>query len=81
MAKKREKAEPDIMKNNSARFSLTEKNPLMSKHMSTKLGYLAETEYASDIMKEKFVPNPDVDEHTIFFNVCHQNKEVKNGLC
>ena len=59
----REDVEPAIMKNNSARFSLTEKTPLMSKHMSTKLGFLAETEYASDIMKGKFKPDPEIDEY------------------
>ena len=59
-----EDVEPAIMKNNSARFSLTEKTPLMSKHMSTKLGFLAETEYASDIMKGKFKQDPKMDEYT-----------------
>ena len=56
--------EPAIMRNNSARFNLTEKTPLMLKHMSTKLGYLAETEYASGILKGKFKPDPGIDDYT-----------------
>ena len=60
----KEDVEPAIMNNNSARFSLTEKTPLMSKHMSSKLGYLADTDYASDILDGKFTPDPDMDEYT-----------------
>ena len=60
----KEDVEPAIMNNNSARFSLTEKTPLLSKHMSDKLGYLADTDYSSNILDGKFTPDPDMDEHT-----------------
>ena len=56
--------EPAIMNNNSARFSLTEKTPLISQHMSSKLGYLADTKYAADILDGKFIPDSDMDEYT-----------------
>ena len=60
----KEDVEPAIMNNNSARFSLTEKTPLMSKYMSDKLGYLADTDYSSDILDGKFTPDPTMDEYT-----------------
>lgn len=60
----RDDVEPAIMRNNSARFSLTAKTPLMSKYMSTRLGFLAETEYASDILKGKFKPDLGIDDYT-----------------
>ena len=52
------------MNNNSARFNLTKKTPLMLTHMSKKLGYLAETEFATNILKEKFKADPEMDEYT-----------------
>ena len=36
----------------------------MSKHMSDKLGYLADTDYSSDILDGKFTPDPAMDEYT-----------------
>ena len=59
-----EEVEPAIMNNNSARFSLTEKTPLMSEHMSSKLGFLAETDYANNILNGNFKTEPDMDEYT-----------------
>lgn len=35
--------------------------------MSTKLGFLVETEYTANILKGKFKPNPDMDEYTNAF--------------
>ena len=32
--------------------------------MYSKLGYLADTDYASDILDGKFTPDPDMDEYT-----------------
>ena len=52
------------MNNNSARFSLTEKTPLMSEHMSSKLGFLAETDFANNILNGNFKTETDMDEYT-----------------
>ena len=62
--KDRDKVEPAIINNNSTRFSLTKNTPLMSTHMSKKLSYLAETEYATNILKGKFKVDPEMDEYT-----------------
>ena len=39
----------------------------MLKHMSTKLAFLAKIEYASNIIKGKFTPEPDMDKYTNTF--------------
>ena len=56
--KYRDKVEPAIMNTNSAKFNLTKKTPLMSTHMSKKLGYLVETEYATNILKREIQSKP-----------------------
>lgn len=48
-------------------FSLMEKTPLMSKHMSSKLGFLAETKYVVNVLKEKFTPDPNMDKYSNTF--------------
>ena len=55
----KEDVEPTIMDENSSRFSLTENTLLMSKYMSKRLGYLANTNYASSILKGEFTPDPN----------------------
>ena len=64
------------MRNNSARFSLTEKTLLMSKHMSTELGFPAEKEYVSDILKGKFKSDSGSDDYTNKFLtfICKRRK-------
>ena len=37
--------------------------------MSTKLGYLAEAEYASDILKGKFIPDPGIKKIQSLFKI------------
>ena len=66
----RDKVEPTIINTNSARLNLTKKTPLMSKHMSKKLGYLVEREYATNILKGKFKADPEMDEYTNKFLIC-----------
>ena len=62
--KDRDKVVPAIINNNSARFNLTKKNPLMSTHMPEKLDYLTETDYATNILKRTFKADPEMNEYT-----------------
>lgn len=73
--KDKDKVEPAIMNNNSARFSLTKQNPLMSNHISTKLGFLVEAEYADNILTGKFKPDPETDENNKIFYYVLVNKD------
>ena len=60
----RDEVEAAIMANNTERFHLTRSTPLMSQHMSTRLGYLAEHEVSKSIINNEFVPDPLLDEYT-----------------
>ena len=62
--KDKDKFELAIMNNNSARFNLTKKTPLMSIHMYKKIGFIAETEYATNVLKGKFKADPEMDKYT-----------------
>ena len=59
-----EDVEEAIMQNNSKRFHLAASTPLMSAHMRDKIGFLAETHYAQQILHGKFTPDPLLDDHT-----------------
>ena len=60
----RDEVEAAIMANNTERFHLTRFTPLMSQHMSTRLGYLAEHEVSKSILNNEFVPDPLLDKYT-----------------
>ena len=77
----RDVVEPTIMKNNSTRFNLTQTTLLISTHMSTKLRYLAETDFAKVPIEGKYTTDPTTDPHTnnlIQFGSMHSQRYVHN---
>ena len=77
----RDVVEPTIMKNNSTRFNLTQTTLLISTHMSTKLRYLAETDFAKVLIEDKYITDPDTDTYTnnlIQFTSKHNQPYVNN---
>ena len=62
--------ESAIMSNNSKRFHLAATTPLMLPYLSSKLGFLANTDYTKSILNGLFVHDDKLDEYTNeFFNL------------
>ena len=60
----RKEVEPAIMTNNSKRFNLILPTPMISKSAVKKIGYLAEKKHAFDILEDKHVYDPRLDDFT-----------------
>jgi hypothetical protein len=59
--------EQRIMENNSRRFRLTESTPPMQEPLVSQLGYLGNTEAASQILNGTFVCPPELETETQLF--------------
>jgi hypothetical protein len=59
--------EQRIMENNSRRFRLTESTPPMQEPLISQLGYLGNTEAASQILNGTFVCPPELETETQLF--------------